>query len=46
MAPAFAGASWIFGILLMLKIGRLKILSVNVDALLIECVETLDRQPK
>jgi AcrR family transcriptional regulator len=43
---AVAGASWIFGILLMLKTGRLKILSVNVDTLLNECVERLYRQPK
>lgn len=38
---AVAGASWIFGILLMLKTGRLKILSVSVDKLLDTCVQRL-----
>ncbi|MBP0621188.1 TetR/AcrR family transcriptional regulator [Cupriavidus consociatus] len=41
---AVAGASWIFGILLMLKTGRLKILSVNVENILEECFQAIYRK--
>jgi len=40
---AVAFASWIFGTLLMLKTGRLKILTVNVESLLGDCFEALYR---
>jgi AcrR family transcriptional regulator len=38
-----AGASWMFGILLMLKTGRLKILAVDVERLVDECLATFYR---
>ncbi|MBU9480669.1 TetR/AcrR family transcriptional regulator [Burkholderia multivorans] len=38
---AVAGASWIFGILLMLKTGRLKILAVSIEPLLADCFQAL-----
>jgi AcrR family transcriptional regulator len=40
---AVAGASWMFGILLMFRTGRLKILAVGVDQLVDECVATFYR---
>lgn len=40
---AVAGASWMFGILLMLKTGRLKILSIEVEELVDQCLETIYR---
>jgi AcrR family transcriptional regulator len=40
---AVAGASWMFGILLMFRTGRLKILAVDVDLLVDECLATFYR---
>jgi TetR/AcrR family transcriptional regulator len=40
---AVAGASWIFGLLLMFRTGRLKILAVDVDVLVDDCLATLYR---
>ena len=40
---AVAGASWMFGVLLMFRTGRLKILAVNVDLLVDECLATFYR---
>jgi len=40
---AVAGASWMFGLLLMFRTGRLKILAVDVDTLVDECLATLYR---
>ena len=40
---AVAGASWMFGLLLMFRTGRLKILAVDVDVLVDDCLATLYR---
>lgn len=40
---AVAGASWMFGVLLMFRTGRLKILAVDVDLLVDECLATFYR---
>jgi AcrR family transcriptional regulator len=40
---AVAGASWMFGVLLMFRTGRLKILSVDVDRLVDACLATFYR---
>nr|AWM01978.1 TetR/AcrR family transcriptional regulator [Bradyrhizobium amphicarpaeae] len=40
---AVAGASWMFGLLLMYRTGRLKILAVDVDVLIDDCLATLYR---
>jgi AcrR family transcriptional regulator len=40
---AVAGASWMFGVLLMFRTGRLKILSVDVELLVDECLATFYR---
>jgi AcrR family transcriptional regulator len=40
---AVAGASWMFGLLLMFRTGRLKILAVDVDLLVDECLATFYR---
>lgn len=43
---AVAGASWMFGIMLMMKTGRLKILSIEVERLVGDCLATLYRGVK
>jgi AcrR family transcriptional regulator len=40
---AVAAASWMFGVLLMFRTGRLKILAVDVDLLVDECLATFYR---
>ncbi|MGY8666025.1 TetR/AcrR family transcriptional regulator [Bradyrhizobium sp. UFLA05-109] len=40
---AIAGASWMFGLLLMLRTGRLRILSVDSEQLVDECIATFYR---
>lgn len=40
---AIAGASWMFGVLLMLRTGRLKILAVDSEDLVNECLATFYR---
>lgn len=40
---AVAGASWMFGVLLMFRTGRLKILSLDVEQLVDECLATFYR---
>jgi AcrR family transcriptional regulator len=40
---AVAGASWMFGLLLMLRTGRLRILSLDADQLVEQCLATFER---
>lgn len=40
---AVAGASWMFGLLLMLRTGRLRILSLDADDLVEQCLATFER---